>query len=206
MAFLLLALFSRLEEPKNYQKLSYDELISAYQRTEDTHIIVFLIRRVDEGTNHLSAIIRYFLKDKETQEEFVQELFVHLRKTLLNDNAIKKFEPWLKMVTRNKALDFLKSRNRKEKFKINYEKEVKETSGNAAVEIDSKMYAQELIERIKKELKEEEWLMILCMKSGGNLAECSAQFGLTPTQFRGRYQRALQKVQRQFGEDYKQLF
>jgi len=107
-----------IEGCKNNDRRSYNSLYNIYRLK-------------------LLYIIKKYIKDSDTAEEILQESFIKISEKIKLFDNVGSFEGWLKMIVKNKAIDYLR------KYNNNYHSELSE-------DMESSCYPQEEYETNKE--------------------------------------------------------
>ncbi|MBX2876878.1 MAG: sigma-70 family RNA polymerase sigma factor [Saprospiraceae bacterium] len=89
---------------RRYKQYSNEQLIAAYQKTEDKAVVGMLYKRY---SHKVLGLCLNYLKNVQDAEDAVMEIFIHLTEEL-KKHDIEKFEPWLFFVCRNFCLKKLR--------------------------------------------------------------------------------------------------
>lgn len=101
-------MFLRISSPQKARAEQSDqELIAAYQATEDGELVGLLFERY---THWIYGLCLKYLKDEEPAKDAVLQIFEKLLTDLKKHN-IQHFRPWLHQVARNYCLMQLRKKN-----------------------------------------------------------------------------------------------
>jgi RNA polymerase sigma factor (sigma-70 family) len=194
--FLGKALPARLE---GLLPLSDNDLVEAYQRQEDPHVISILMER------YASAIVGMsmkYLKDEEAVRDFSGDLFLKLRKKMRNAE-IRNFKSWLLTMVSNQLNDL----NRKTKVRQDYKIRVS-SNGQEIVEeeLDFEMDKAHLANALLSLSEEERLVIQRIYYHGESYQEIMETQQWTFNQVRGKRDRAITKLRGLLANDFTHYF
>ncbi len=198
-----LALWSSYQESELTQNLSKADLLASYQRTHDGRYLVALLERVDQSALILSRIVVKYIRKAEDREDFIQELYVKLCKTLKTAQPHTNLDNWIKMIVRNACLNFLnRADNRRQSQELDSIAENNHATTDVT-KIEAGLDLQSMLSKIKASLNDKQWSCIekRFVEGKGHQA-CAKELALSPTQFRGVLTRAVEKLRKEYGEEF----
>jgi len=82
------------------------QLVDDYLAGDDESLRVL----IERYTNLIFAFVSRYVRDEDSVEDVVQEVFIKMWKNLGNFDRTKSFKVWLYVIAKNTALDFLKKK------------------------------------------------------------------------------------------------
>lgn len=175
------------------------ELVSRFQKSGDSQIIVTLIDRYADA---LTALSLRFVRDDASAQDLGQEMFLTLSKKL-PDAQVRNFRSWLLQTARNRLID----KDRRLKRMDTYQSQLKEGTFSPDRVVDQKLDESEMLKAAFAMLSEREKTCIrLHYWEYKSYKEIGEVMGLKFNQVRGALDRAILKLRKQLGSHFDNYF
>ena len=103
-------------QPTRWREWSDEQLVTEYQLAEDVAAFSELMERYRRP---LRAYLKGILGNEASAEDVLQNTFLQLHLRVDTIDTSRRFRPWLYMVARNQALDYLRRNRRHQAISLN---------------------------------------------------------------------------------------
>ena len=198
----LFAIWTSVEEPDSFKKLTNDQLVQRFRKKQDGRYVLALLERVEGPGKVLSRICVKYIRNSHDRQDFIQELYEKICQALLKSQVHTNLENWIKTVVRNACLNYNNRADiRRRKDLVDPSAAYQLSDGDPVKRMEKKLDLEEMIQKMKDHLKPRQWQAIeKRYGEGKSHIICAREMSLSPTQFRGVLNRAVEKLRNHFGD------